>query len=557
MSHARHTLDKHDVSFLVVFRSSMACTCQLQLLVSAYEAASVCPPDSYSSEDGLQRTLPPLLHLPISGVNISVTGDLVSFSDGGQLVLPTGDCSLCPAGKFTEKFAASRAAECRPACEPGFYSSTGLDLTTDPCKPCKIGSYNPEPRQRACLPCPPDRPSTNGPGAQSVEWCWFAQVGVEEVKAVGRKLRVTAFGVIRPAAFASTADILAIFKDEPSAEPWRKGYERQVAYTYTSVEQSPSDESYGTQDLRPGAQAVSDFSFTFLFPSAGSGVYTVNLFRNSSGTRGVSLPFGGIVAKYHFRLKSFASVPGLEWEVIGANRPSDGVRIFNRALSDALFGGRRRFTIQQLTDLGVSKLSFSNYVKTGDRFLGQAETYLKPVKVDCGPGPPDPPVDLSDPALFFLEGCVPEKNDFWRQSYGLMCAPGSFSLAPRELASILPPLLPKNFSYSLHPDIPWDEIHDHSRVIVSDEPLTPADLRASWSPSQLCPPGILCDPAILRSETLNPNPYTRNPKFANESDPLDLNAEQALLHALDASSEHVDHQVPGTDCQLCGLLRMS
>ena len=201
------------------------------------------------------------------------------------------------------------------------------------------------------------------------------------------------------------------------------------------------------------------------------------------------MPFGGIIAKHHFRLKSKASVPGLEWEVIGAEQPSEGDRIFNRGLSTALYGGRRQFTIQELADFGVSKLSFSNYVKAGDKFLGQDEIYFKPVQVTCGTGPPDPPLDLSDTSIIFLEGCVPEDNDFWQQSYGLMCAPGSFSLAPRELASLVPPLLPRNFS---HPDIPWDEIHDHTGAF-SDEPLAPADLRASYSPCRLCPPGYYTD----------------------------------------------------------------
>jgi len=91
VSHRRHIHDDHDVAFLVVFSSSTASSWLLQMQVSAYGEAAVCIPDSYSP-DGLQRTLPPLLPLPISGVNITVQGDVVSFFDGQQLMLPTGDC---------------------------------------------------------------------------------------------------------------------------------------------------------------------------------------------------------------------------------------------------------------------------------------------------------------------------------------------------------------------------------------------------------------------------------------------------------------------------------
>ena len=494
VSRRRHILEEHDVAFLVLVRSTHTATWRIGLHISAYEAGAVCSPDSFSILGGVKHTITPFITLPLQGVNITVKENLVTFADGMQMSLPAGDCLQCSAGKFTEYFAAAGDSECRRACGPGFFSASGLDAEGEPCKPCPVGWYNDQERQRACTKCPDDLPLTNAEGAKSVGYCWFAQVGIEEVKAVGRKLKVIAFAVIRPASFARTNDILAVFKDQISSESWRQGYERQLAWVFTSIEQSPSDESFGTPQLAPGSRPASDFSFSFLFPSAGPGMYSLKFYSNSSDLEGVSLKHGGVMAEMHFRVMSRAVVPGLEWEDIGLERPSVGTRFFNKGLSQALLSGSRQFTIQQLTDFGLPKISFSSYVKVGDKFLQQEERWFKPVEVQCSA--PEPAVELGDPSIIFMDGCVPPDNREWEQEgQGLMCARGSFSLAARELASISLPLLPKNFSYH-RSDIPWDEVHDRSgaRGDVSSPPMVPpADTRASWSPCKLCPKGYYTD----------------------------------------------------------------
>lgn len=134
---------------------------------------------------------------------------------------------------------------------------------------------------------------------------------MENVRSIGRKLAVSAFAVLRPASLAQVGDIVAIFKDNPSSDAWRDGYERQVAWTYTSFQHSgASDNSAGFEGMLPGPSSVDHWSHTFMFSSTGPGMYSIKLFSNSSdksssSTRsngGASLDHGAVRAILRFRL---------------------------------------------------------------------------------------------------------------------------------------------------------------------------------------------------------------------------------------------------------------
>jgi hypothetical protein len=48
-------------------------------------------------------------------------------------------------------------------------------------------------------------------------------------------LSVTVFSVVRPDWLAQVNDIVALFKDQPSSETWRDGFERQVSAFLSGV----------------------------------------------------------------------------------------------------------------------------------------------------------------------------------------------------------------------------------------------------------------------------------------------------------------------------------
>ncbi|XP_038054999.1 sushi, von Willebrand factor type A, EGF and pentraxin domain-containing protein 1-like [Patiria miniata] len=75
-------------------------------------------------------------------------------------------CKSCPWGTWTEGPQAKDVSECRPECKPGTYSPSGLAT----CWPCTRGFFQPGFKQTACLPC---REGTTTPakGSRSASDC--------------------------------------------------------------------------------------------------------------------------------------------------------------------------------------------------------------------------------------------------------------------------------------------------------------------------------------------------------------------------------------------------
>ncbi|XP_038057864.1 sushi, von Willebrand factor type A, EGF and pentraxin domain-containing protein 1-like isoform X2 [Patiria miniata] len=75
-------------------------------------------------------------------------------------------CKSCPWGTWTEGPQAKDVSECRPECKPGTYSPSGLAT----CRPCPRGFFQPGFKQTACLPC---REGTTTPakGSRSASDC--------------------------------------------------------------------------------------------------------------------------------------------------------------------------------------------------------------------------------------------------------------------------------------------------------------------------------------------------------------------------------------------------
>lgn len=72
-------------------------------------------------------------------------------------------CQACPLGRTTPNMGSAAIEECSlPVCEPG----THLNGTLNECIQCKKGTYQSEPQQTFCIPCPPNT-STKGPAAVS------------------------------------------------------------------------------------------------------------------------------------------------------------------------------------------------------------------------------------------------------------------------------------------------------------------------------------------------------------------------------------------------------
>lgn len=73
-------------------------------------------------------------------------------------------CQTCPVGRTTPNMGSAAIEECSlPVCEPGTY----LNGTLNECMECKKGTYQSEPQQTFCIPCPPNT-STKGTAAVSV-----------------------------------------------------------------------------------------------------------------------------------------------------------------------------------------------------------------------------------------------------------------------------------------------------------------------------------------------------------------------------------------------------
>ena len=109
-------------------------------------------------------------------------------------------------------------------------------------------------------------------------------MGVESVRVLGRRLAVTVFALILPHSYSRAADKVALFKDQPSSDAWRRGFERQVAWAYTSLDIASSDsaQNAGSAQMLPGQASNGDWSYTFTFPSSGEGIYTLRYYTNSS-----------------------------------------------------------------------------------------------------------------------------------------------------------------------------------------------------------------------------------------------------------------------------------
>ncbi|XP_022091514.1 sushi, von Willebrand factor type A, EGF and pentraxin domain-containing protein 1-like [Acanthaster planci] len=75
-------------------------------------------------------------------------------------------CKPCPWGTWTDGSRAKDVNECRLECKPGTFSPSGL--TT--CRPCPRGSFQPNFKQMACLPCM-EGTTTSTKGARSPSDC--------------------------------------------------------------------------------------------------------------------------------------------------------------------------------------------------------------------------------------------------------------------------------------------------------------------------------------------------------------------------------------------------
>ncbi|EDO34703.1 predicted protein, partial [Nematostella vectensis] len=75
-------------------------------------------------------------------------------------------CQKCPSGTYTFKSGTKKGSECKPVCQAGTYSTTGLEL----CQPCAIGYYQSHKRQTTCNKCPGST-ITLEEGADSISKC--------------------------------------------------------------------------------------------------------------------------------------------------------------------------------------------------------------------------------------------------------------------------------------------------------------------------------------------------------------------------------------------------
>ncbi|CAH1269965.1 NOTCH2 [Branchiostoma lanceolatum] len=75
-------------------------------------------------------------------------------------------CKQCPAEASTLSEGSRNSTDCKGFCQPGMFSDTGLE----DCSPCDIGFYQPERNATTCLACP-DSKSTVGMNSTSPDQC--------------------------------------------------------------------------------------------------------------------------------------------------------------------------------------------------------------------------------------------------------------------------------------------------------------------------------------------------------------------------------------------------
>ncbi|KAH1029275.1 hypothetical protein HUJ05_002540 [Dendroctonus ponderosae] len=133
-------------------------------------SCSKCPQGTYTREEGTKS-----VHdcVPVCGYGTySPTGMVPCLEcprNSYSVEPPTGgfkDCHACPANTFTYQPSAASKELCKPKCNPGQYSPTGLAS----CSLCPKNFYQSLPGQTSCNECPSNM-NTEGPGAVGREEC--------------------------------------------------------------------------------------------------------------------------------------------------------------------------------------------------------------------------------------------------------------------------------------------------------------------------------------------------------------------------------------------------
>lgn len=133
-----------------------------------------CPHGRYTREEGSKSVQD---CVPVCGYGTYSPTGLVpclecprnSFS-GEPPVGGFKDCEACPLNTFTYQPSAPRKDFCRPRCNPGYYSPTGLA----PCSMCPKNFYQSQNGQTTCSECPTNM-QTEGAGATGREECVSVQ----------------------------------------------------------------------------------------------------------------------------------------------------------------------------------------------------------------------------------------------------------------------------------------------------------------------------------------------------------------------------------------------
>ena len=245
----------------------------LRFFTSSYRAAAVCLPGSAGgAAGGAGVVMGPQPGAELGGHNYTqIAIDAVESAQ--SLLLPmlilSGSCKLCSPGYSAQYYA---SAVCSP-CAPG---TSQPEKEASMCNICEAGTYQPQAGATACIACSANTPTTLSIGASSSSACFTATVGIDTAWVVGQFLSLSVYWTLLPLGDAGINDIVAIFFISPTKS---SSALRQLAWTYTSVPDTPADYSGGSG---PGSVPVSRGSITLTVPSAGEGIYAVHYFRNSS-----------------------------------------------------------------------------------------------------------------------------------------------------------------------------------------------------------------------------------------------------------------------------------
>ena len=288
---------QQDVAILV--ESSMAGRAGFSITWNSYSSHAVCSPGSYGlSQYGIKNAIPPFIFY-----NSNVTVEVPS----------SYSCVSCPSAKFSCPFASSSVDQCIQVCALGTFSVT----STEPCQPCPQASYANSSGQTSCFSCPPGF-TTYEEGSDKAELCYKVDLNLERVYRNGLFLSFQVEWDLQPPSFASSSDMVGIFK----------GSDRQLDWSYTSATNYFLGKTIGPDAIPLGSRIL-------MSSSAGMGLYNMVLYAtvNSSSSSSNYSQRGVILANRSFLLEDYLQpiycvyLDQLECipADVGQTRTSDGI----------------------------------------------------------------------------------------------------------------------------------------------------------------------------------------------------------------------------------------